>query len=731
MAKFDPKSRLQAYREAQSLIASFFHKGRDTESAVYKLRVYDSQSPEELEPFYSALDYLVLLAKMDKLAKIVHRILLRPSRERVHVLTDSVGQIRGQFDMRHYVQKLGRVETPPTFSCYSNEAVYEVPENDFLCFVLHYVLRRLNSVPLGSAEFWSTPQGERARRWIAYLRRTLNNALFQSSIERGAELARLYDQGNVAPIDRLVATIERRRQRKAVENSAYGELLVWFREITARTITGGDNADVDVVFLDESFDDRLYELWLLYHVARSFENTYGLRKVSGPMPLYLREEGPIYSFSTPTGKEVKIYYQKSEGLVWGNTPAGDLDVEWCIKGTADKLRGFLDIVITYDDAKDHPPILIDAKNVYYTENAAVSEKVYKMVGYLDNFRRFAKRGRGATGVLVLRPHGETAESEASDLPVREYISGRGEPYDLIAIFTAAPGADGQSSRKLGAERVDRMCGFILDRFGLLNTGMRLFAEGRQQRDIFQEELRQAEESNDEDKVNEIAHAICVQVHRIVEEKLQKHMHMVRRYIQLLEADCFGELMKSLPENARTYLGMAEYLYREVEADPEGDHACTLIEYCRALEETLRKLIVKPWHEAIKAYLERPENAHVNELLQAWKGPNADAIRQLATRDHLELGKLTRLLRQPSSNIPQSIRNLWKESLVTAFPGLQSRQTLLPSQLLDQIDMFRKEFRNVAAHTDPVRLELVAQGRAHILGIGKTPSIIKQLIICLE
>lgn len=215
-------------------------------------------------------------------------------------------------------------------------------------------------------------------------------------------------------------------KRKEISSKTYGKVMDWWKNYT----NGLDNlSDFPILLYNSNFDDKLFEIWIVEQIKNSLINDFGFvysKSNNGFNPLWHRKKLPIYSLEINNGqyeKGIDIYFQKSTELMWDNQN----DPNWeLIDITNTKhqgfLRGNLDIIVKCrDDLFD--PVIIDAKNIDYrltsernSINPNVTDKVYKMVGYHDNFKKKLRKNNNALGLLVFKNDNLTIEHE------RKYIN---------------------------------------------------------------------------------------------------------------------------------------------------------------------------------------------------------------------------------------------------------------------------------------------------------------------
>lgn len=380
-----------------------------------ELRPLEMVSDEDADPsrFIRELQFRHLLAVAAKLLKILDAIERRPSTRSVLQRSESRGAINGRLDIPRYISRRSQiVSLPRRYPVVRQRTDFGTVENQLVQGCLREVGIALRDNPF-------------ARRGAEDVNaRTLLAAI------RGHLQARPWSEVSpAAGSDRLDAEVATRiRRRQTGNDAAYQAFLDWRKfwrlepASFGRMSSNEKDGVVDGILAfptGPAFWDRVFEVWCL-GLVRDALALLGWPEMEPPQPLHSRP-GIVFRNATPTGREVKVYFQRSTGLagVWWYDHGG----------SKRRLIGIPDIMVSLDGLAVFP-VIIDAKyrgvNTTDDNKFTRSEETYKMLGYAENF---ATQGQQFFGLLIF-----PAKNNRQTVLKRE---GRGH----LELLTANPESD--------------------------------------------------------------------------------------------------------------------------------------------------------------------------------------------------------------------------------------------------------------------------------------------------
>jgi hypothetical protein len=438
MSGFNKETREKLYNEVKGIVTTYF-----VNTDVNNVEEYNVEISED-DDFFNTLQLNYNIIKMLELGELLKYINNKLRRDIRVENVDITNSIRGRLDVPKYIKReYFKIQTKKSFPCKVLKEDYNTIENEFLLMIIHYAFKLIKDIPIDDSDFAREFNASIYCNKLKKLRKDLFHLLHNGEFKLLSQNDYSINQRQIAyKINKILPIVSKKIKRKEINPKTYGKIVDWWISIDK----GINNLnEVPLLLYNVTFDDKLFEIWLIEKIKESFINNFSMKidKYSDELatnPLWKRTKTHIYRFNYKDNNEekvIKIYFQKSKDLIWNNESKPKWSM-YNLEGypTKGHLRGNLDIIITCDDCKEFDPVLIDAKNMYYINidgkgkervDPVVSDKVYKMVGYLDNFYKTAKRHGNCSGILVLKNTRSTIKKE------REYVSDTND--GKISIFS--------------------------------------------------------------------------------------------------------------------------------------------------------------------------------------------------------------------------------------------------------------------------------------------------------
>ncbi|MFW6015975.1 MAG: hypothetical protein ACOCRK_06020, partial [bacterium] len=580
MSKLLQEEREMLFNDCIGIISTYFRKSLKSLNN-YKINIVNNEIGQtELNKFTNTLRLIYIISSIDNLKDIVRRIERRPSKEREVVIENYVGEIRGTIDINSYIKGKYIKKSPKTYPCRTYKNKFFLPENVLFMLGLINLYDEIINIEIPKDKLKDTQQKRIIDDTLNYIHSKIYNPIFKNSYLEAYKI--YHTPNNDKIINNLIKDIKYRYQQNIIFNSAYKNLIKFYVSFGKKHFLHNLKENNLLKLYDDTFDDTLFEIWLLNYISDILKEHFDFKLVEDKSLLNYTEK-PAIEMLAPNGKRLKIYYQKSKDLVWGYNAnlKTNLTTTWSKYSTNQDydilLQGNMDIIITYEDAKNYPPILIDAKNIIYENSNSVSQKVYKMIGHLDNFREFADRYNGRRGVLIFRSRNNQSRTY-EDI----YKSNDGA---TITIYSINPFVDKEIKMK-------NICTYILKEIGYLDGAIEISREINIQigKSNLINQLNQAVESGREDIENEIA----VEIHNILHHTVFKRFagnEDVKGYEDILKDNYYGDLWQYIPDRTKKFLCIAEFLYNKVEL---LELSSAGVMYCKAVEDLANQLIITPF-----------------------------------------------------------------------------------------------------------------------------------------
>lgn len=319
-----------------------------------------------------------------------------------------IGEIKGRLNISKYVKKMVARSTPRVYPCVVKEKNYGTPENLYLLFyatVFYDKLKRISKYIQMQNMHNSKKSKELGKisRCLSELNRFISCSELNQFSKQIMELRKKY--GEKLPINYYEKILYRLKKNKIINAGAYTKSVDWIRKFSNNMVVFNESSIKVLRYDEESFCDRLFELWILYSIKKTLVNEYGFKveKEYG-----LMEEQILYTFilKSDNGEIIRLYFQKGKELYWSNSE--ERTWKYIRKDSKPYLRGIPDISVEIISTPSRL-IMIDAKNKMRTQGSN-SEEIYKMIGYFDNFKN---RYNGTTykefkkAILVFRNDDES------------------------------------------------------------------------------------------------------------------------------------------------------------------------------------------------------------------------------------------------------------------------------------------------------------------------------------
>ncbi len=728
MASFTKEEREKLYSESIGLISTYFQKS-SSELKNYNISIdADDIGDNDLSMFTKTLRIIFLISSIDKFKKISQKIKRRPSKNRKKSIKEYDGRIEGVLNVDHYIRNKHIRNNPKKYPCTVYSDNFNLPENVLYSYIVINLYNELINLDIPK----NTVQEEMLDDFLNFLHKKKYEPRFKKTITEATKINESNEKDYI--INQIIKKINVRFQKNLVFNEGYKQLLDFFDKYNKRDYLFMEDTS-KLKLYDDSFDDKLFELWLLDQINKVFLEEFNFQRTSEEISLNSRLKKPIYKFRLPNSKLIKIYFQKSSNLVWGENKNlnKNLDTHWnrlYKKGETRRLQGFLDILITYDDAKNYPPILIDAKNIFSKDSNSVSEKIYKMVGYLDNFREFADKYNGRRGILVFRNKNKKVNKGFDKL----YTSKDGA---TIATYSINPFQDNYKNK------LSDLCSYILKEIGYLDGAIKIKNDyelklGDQN---LLNSINQAKLEGNKEKEDRIAVEINNILNQIVSKRF-KDNEEIDSYYSALKENYFGKLWNEIPDEAKKYLAIGEFLFNKVEL---MEYSSAGVMYCKFLEKLSNSMIVEPFFENHLKTLDEKEQSKYNNWNLLYQRNNDSGPASL------EIGKIAWELRNVNKEIENKDYRVPQKEFSHYINKLQNIKGDYEINLnklnfifdSQRINIYRKrskrindlgnmiysfsKIRNQIAHINNVDYSTLKKCRNKTLGIGREKSIAKEII----
>lgn len=619
----------------------------------------------------------VVLANIYVLFKALRQLEKNISFSYEERLIRSSGAIKGRLLIGEYVKNKSMVRIPKEYPCVVKDKAYFTPENEYAAFIMVSVIEKMQTIYDNIQEFKLITEGSSEEKKLLdsldYLSAALRKQPFVSILDR--DFQRKYRNGYP---QNEKSKVDVRFAKGKVRNAyAYRKLFDWFEKYLLNGISWTDLHTIESLIYDEQFSNKLFELWSLYKIDKTFVSRFGLVEVE-KNAVYPGQKEYIYRLKNIDGSYIEIYYQKGSGLYWDDTHGQ----HWYYVDESDNkgLIGIPDISVKYIGKNGENITLIDLKN-RVRDAGQNSEEIYKAIGYFSNFEKFLKYKYNPNhvnqGVLIFRNDVQPFD--------RLIQNDNGEQILTVSV--------GVSSYNVSDEQFVKVCQFILDNHDMAGTKAESLLSCKKLMESYDVS---SSEDNDETVVYEMSNAS----HKLLETmfikpELKKKLESVK---DKLREEHFPHIWDRLSDKTIEALSMADTLFGGM-TDCEGaDFAPVCLEYCRAVEILINNYLIGPF---IASH-------NVSSLISTNRN-----YKQMGGNRDLTLGECMYLFQKcNASYYPTRELKTFVESRVKNPSDFWNR-------VVPQLENMNTNYRRKSAHTEIMGYEDLVKIRQIVLGIGNT------------
>ncbi|GAB5493709.1 MAG: hypothetical protein Phog2KO_39240 [Phototrophicaceae bacterium] len=424
---FSNKQKKQIYYDALPIISTYLSSpGRQLEAQYFGVDYTSSFDNVEFERFVNYIRLRHLLFIGTQITTVVYKIEEFPSKRHNLRRVNQLGSIRGKLDVPRYVQRrIQNQNIPRQYPVVVREDAFDTPENILVTYTLMVIQSELQAIKITK----NTDLDDKKKR----LRQLIVNIL------RRQPWNKLIKQADIKTHIWLLDALKKRLRKFQTGNQqGYQQFLsvfeMWQKNISYLNPKHDivENLLSGLLFADDfAYWDKMFEIWCLNRIINGLDRLgFKYDEQKYPQPTEFRSQSPIYQLTNQDLIDVNIYFQRQSGLLVST---------WTYdNGVA--LRGIPDLLIT--DLTDVPLVLIDVKNRKIGSTKSESEEIYKMLGYLENFRSTYTTKKYIACLIffndktpisykIISPHGELLVISVAPVSKDEVNS---EQFGVIANF---------------------------------------------------------------------------------------------------------------------------------------------------------------------------------------------------------------------------------------------------------------------------------------------------------
>jgi len=359
----------------------YVHAGatiEELENAVQNLTMLEKK---ELD--YLSIVHFLLSDEIKAFVKIVPRILRRLSHATQKEVLVNRGCVKGKIDWNLTIkERCARGYDQTIFVCRPPSRIYNLPENQLLKFVLTQIRRlmeetaKLPKVEEKNVRLEELRTKDGKEKWadrMSWLKFHVNNALKNIHL-KGVDVPSLV---NERMIRRAQTARNKDYESVADSHSLHRQIIQRLDKKTLRQL-------IEERFLKPLKEDALYELFVLFETMNS---------LGKPEELNLIRPGARAIAKYRIGEEiVHVYFQRTKDLFTTSEYKSIFD-DYDLNVSSRRP----DITLYFE--REHKFVIIEVKLT--KDRDYIVDSVYKVLGYLADFKRHFPKKQKPEGVLVV------------------------------------------------------------------------------------------------------------------------------------------------------------------------------------------------------------------------------------------------------------------------------------------------------------------------------------------
>lgn len=618
----------------------------------------------------------IVLANLANLRQMISEI----EKSLSYTYKDSIqvfdGEIHGHLQVQRYLKSKTQIRYPKEYPCQIKVRTSVTPENIFLIYIVDYVVRLLNLFTkilhnyIGST--YSTEKAlieEYKKAFSAFVRK---NYFKECAVSLEA-IRKKYDEFP----ENILSAIKIRAAKGKIRNyQAYEKIFEWYWKYKRGTVTFDLRKNLNILRYSDDFCNRLFELWCLYSIKKTFIEDFGMTLIS-ERNIMNNDNQSVFSLRSTTDGIVDIFYQKGANLYWDDK----IKPVWKYidsEGNKKRLAGIPDISIKYTASTDSM-VMIDLKNRIRSAGNN-SEEIYKMIGYFTNFENmfnyvYSSEIKKQAILIYRNDYAPFTEQLVSD------------DNNLLNTYSVSP----SSKEKLNTNQFKLICQCILDTQGIDGKTSEVLGNYKKEKEAL------SSMANDED-ADSIIYQISEKNHQLISnlftfgelaEELPKQMDLLRQ-------NYFPHIWDNMSQKTKEILAMADCLFSGMKECNNADYAPICLEYCRGLEVQLNQLIFEPFR-----------NCHnINNLARQNR-----FYEKMKEQREMTLGECVFFLDKCThKSYPMTELKRYIDNIV-------SNPSMFFVNVVPILREINTDIRRLSAHTTIMTYDELVNTRQRILGIG--------------
>lgn len=577
------------------------------------------------------------------------------------------GEIHGNLNINKYIKSKAKRMMPREYPCVIKTKSSLTPENILVIYIINKTNTTLNALldfMKKNNNYSFSSEFEQLNSNIKALYSFTKKSYFSECTRASKSLYQQYGEELIKQLSSDI--LSRAKKGKIIKYENYKRIFNWYKTYQCNNLVKITDQNLKILRYNGDFSNKCFELWCLYKIKQTFIESFNA-KLSVQNNVMNSSNSYIFKLDLVTGGNLEIYYQKGAGLYWTD----QCNPSWKYTDNNQMLRGIPDITIQYKSV-ENSLIMIDIKNKIRF-NRTNSEEIYKMIGYFDNFKKTFKQYNTdfiKDSFLIFRndtsPFIENLENDEGK---------------NIHILSVSPSIN----ENLNDNQFKNLCRTVLNLQKMAGTTSEILSNySHKPISSINSEDEFIKSSNENHKI--IEHFFT---NKVAKESLNEIKRVLRR-------NHFPHIWDKISDNTKDILAMSECLFEGVSPCDEADYAPICIEFCRALEVELNRILFIPFIDSVNIKILSKQNKFYQKLTLGRELTLGECIFMLEKCNHPKY---------PTIELKEFINLRIKKSKVLFDFGLTT------------LSFINLNIRRKSAHTSIMTYNDLLLTRQNILGIG--------------
>ena len=379
MEKIEYFPRKKFFEEVQELVATFYSTGDylTNQSSLYSSMLSDSKIKDD---FYYPLLMMSVLSSINGILKLSKSIILNMNNMSIRRKVSSIEEFKGEIDIEEYIKRnFIEKASPKEYPSIISISTFQVPEYQLTLWILKHCESIYHSIFLNLGQGYGISVFDKSHQNCEQLHRL--SSLIQKKY--GVSYSKRESYYSLKK-----KVVYRYKNRKLLSRNFIDLINYYERVLKLKGINMDSPEVLEIIDHSESFDDRLFEIWLIKESVKLISQRCSiLHENIQYIPLFKARKNNTYSVAlNAKDYRIEILFQNRKGFM----PKEKLKWYYNNDGNIEEIGAIPDLVFLKYDTNNilNKIVLVDAKNRTWTfanDMQKIKNEIVQQVYIQDNF----------------------------------------------------------------------------------------------------------------------------------------------------------------------------------------------------------------------------------------------------------------------------------------------------------------------------------------------------------